>query len=227
MNNVCFNIFGMRRSGNHAILHWVADHFNTKPWLIHNTSFNKPNPEEDFYEHEDFYDYRNEDFNVDRDVLIQTFEDCDITNLDWKANAEVVGKSVMQFNMIIIRDPLNWLASRYAKPEWPAVKITPQIIDFWNQHYKECMGWTSYLKRPIVVSYNMMVKKPDCLESVEDDMFMSPSGIKIKPGMGIGSSFNDEDYLNRWKKFENDPTFMKLANDLPYRNIDGINEYFE
>lgn len=208
----------MRRSGNHAVLHWIADHFKEKPWVVHNTSFNSPDPFEDYYDFPQFYDYRDKVRGVPlsyhkKSILIQTFEDCDISNLDFKANEEAVGSSAIQYNILIIRDPFNWLASRYAKPEWPAVAITSGVISLWKQHFKESIGWTDFIPNKIVIDYNKMCCQSDYLNEIEDLMHMNRTDIQTKTGMGIGSSFNDSNFLSRWLKFKEDPNFMGLLDE--------------
>jgi hypothetical protein len=153
-------------------------------------------------------------WDQDKDVLFHSYEDVVLRKLDFEKNRSVVGPSKKSFSILIVRDPFNLFASRYAKPNWPAVKISDRTIKIWKQHMKEARGFTDMLPNRVVVGYNQWVTSSEYRRDIETRLGLGITDNGIKDDAGLGSSFSgDNDFLNRWKRFQDDPVFRKFFND--------------
>jgi len=129
-NNLEIRVFGMRRSGNHAVVNWLGAQAHAKPYYFdcapndggdpfrtgkrpgHPEEIWQPVPRLKFAPQEEVERYR----KIHKDVLIYTYEDFDLRRLDreeYPHNRErVVGRSRRKVDVFIVRSLLNWVASK-------------------------------------------------------------------------------------------------------------------
>lgn len=137
-NKLEIRVFGPRRSGNHAIINWLAYQAPSKIHFFNCASNRGHDPYKtgksrgDKY-HEDLQvcfeqipNLKNEDEDVvdywrdvDKDILMYSYEDIDLDKYvkprahDFPINRkQVIGESDYQIDVVILRDAYNWLASK-------------------------------------------------------------------------------------------------------------------
>jgi len=175
-NKIEFKVFGMRRSGNHAVIHWAASHYGKKCWLVNDIyDFSRPAVlDKDYIKAAklDCFKVSHEpDFwTKDKGILIQTYEDYDLSDLDWEANEKVVGDSESERSMLVIRDPFNLMASRAAKNQAHLIEVSRMAMDRWKQHAREALGETSFLRNKVVVNYNRWFSENDYRRELESQL---------------------------------------------------------
>ncbi|HSG71665.1 MAG TPA: hypothetical protein VLA12_14685 [Planctomycetaceae bacterium] len=154
--------------------------------------------------HRDAYLFNLEDFPLDR-----------VGDIPFSAANR--GQSEHIRNVIVLRDPFNWLASRY-KGNFP---IDDEIVAAWCTHCREALRETTFLTDPLLVNYNHWFSDAVYRQGLTDQL-----GIEVRePGIGEmanfggGSSFSgmehrrdasSMDVLNRWKILQNDPGYRQL-----------------
>lgn len=240
-NKIEFKVFGMRRSGNHAIIHWMASHFDKPCWMVNDISdFGRPSVTDDYTnasELECFHDNEgiSELWEKEKDVLFQTYEDYDLSDLDWYGNEQVVGKSDREVIVLIVRDPYNLMASRFARRMPFVVPVNRIAVERWNQHVRDALGETDYLRDPwkgemiaqknrrvVVVNYNKWFSQPMYRRELELEMGLpGECDDSMERVVMAGSSFSDRgrdgsaskmSINKRWKIYESDPGFIGLFN---------------
>ena len=137
-NKLEIRVFGPRRSGNHAIINWLAYQAQSKIYFFNCASNRGHNPyrtgkcrgdqyNEDLqskfeqvpnlkHADEDTLNYYRE---VDKDILMYSYEDIDLDKYvrprgdDFPINrSKVIGDSSYCIDVVILRDVHNWLASK-------------------------------------------------------------------------------------------------------------------
>lgn len=177
-------VLGLRRSGNHAIINWIAKQVQGEVMFINHV---KPleNPYRDQYESqvilgrkldESLWNYREPewwkrekegDFSF-KDCLLYSYEDQEIEKVA-KASFErkhdlYLGKSEQRFDVVVMRDPFNLFASRLQskprddRPNFSMLEVYSRrynLPELWVSYAKECLGETSFLKHnKLLVNYN-------------------------------------------------------------------------
>jgi len=227
-NKVEFKFFGMRRSGNHAILHWIACHFDTPCCLVNDISdFGNPSaPAKDDINASELKcfkaAYGSDDFwKDDKEVLIQTYEDYDLSDLDWEGNLKVVGDSESEKMVLVVRDPYNLMSSRIAKRSPHLIDVGRFSIERWKQHAKEALSDTQYIwDTLVVVDYNRWVVDERYRRELEDKLEL---GCQTDEGINrvvmAGSSFSkrgkdgcaqEMKVMDRWKFFKDSSKYLSL-----------------
>jgi hypothetical protein len=137
-NKVEIRVFGPRRSGNHAIINWLAYQAPEKIHFFNCASNRGHDPYrtgkcrgDQYHEKlqlvfEQIPNLKNEDDDVvqywrdiDKDVLMYSYEDIDMDKYVKPRSADfpidrkkITGESDYQIDVVILRDPFNWLASK-------------------------------------------------------------------------------------------------------------------
>ncbi|MCP2728013.1 hypothetical protein [Limnofasciculus baicalensis] len=227
VNEKEIRVAGLRRSGNHAIINWVRKQHTGEVWHLNNVVASE-NPYRFLYQHYPEDHLRREalgDF-VKKDCLIYSYEDYSLEQIAdqefEKKHDLYLGKSRIRYDLLILRDPFNLLASRIKK-NYIKVKGQHQtMIDIWIAYAKEYLGETDYLKNnKVCVNYNQWFVNIDYRKQLASQLKFqfSDTGINQVKGQGGGSSFQGKeldgdatkmDVLNRYKKFENDPNYQEL-----------------
>lgn len=236
-NGIDYKVFGMRRSGNHPILHWMAEHFDKPCWFLNDVEcFDCPEPRgKDYIKAGELGCFRvplvgDNFWEEHKDVLIQTYEDYDLSDLDWRGNLHRVGDSETERSVLIIRSPYNLMASRGQKllgsnPEHHYIlPVSRMSIERWKQHAKEAIGETDYLHNKVVVIYDRWVTDESYRRDIEKQMMLPNINPEIADStldrvVMAGSSFSKMDkdgsaksmsVGKRWQVFRNAPWFAML-----------------
>lgn len=227
VNDVEYIFFGMRRGGQHAIIHWLASHFDEPVWFVNDIgTFNTPYIHEDDTNVYEPREFRNpcgvENFwKLRKKVLFQSYEDKAIDDLDLKANESVVGRSARRVFIIVIRDPLNLFASRMRNAGF-VFRIESAHVKVWKQHARESLGYTSYLPDVVTISFNDWVSSAKYRRRIETILGLGSNDTSRNRVFGVGSSFDQRKYdgkadqmdvLNRWRAASTIPFFRELISD--------------
>jgi hypothetical protein len=237
-NDNLFIFFALKRSGHHAVMVWLAYHFNLPIFVLNNikpytdpyltTAFNNNwDKESDWLVHID--DGNVEQVrNLHKHCLVIGYQDFNITNL--KDGKDIIlerkknlGESLKIFNLLILRDPFNLLVSRWYKPG-PAPKLIDDsdILDMWEIYAEEYVGVTNFLEFKVPVNYNLWFSSIEYRQqlSAQFGLDFTDTGLNVVPksAAGVGSSFDKTTYdgkgnqmkvLERWKLGREDKRFIE------------------
>jgi len=222
-NKAEFKVFGLRRSGIHAAMYWIARHYPEPVWFSNDVcSFDDPTAyreeeEPSIYEPDEYIgSYGMDDFwTRDKDVLLWCCEEKPLKDLDWEANREAVGGSDEYWSVLVIRDPFNLIASRGMK----GMLSNDDTRVIWKQHAREALGETSFLKNKVVVNYNRWFSQPDYRRELEKQMGLGVSDEGINKVYGLGSSFTNcsrdgeagsMKVFDRWKHYKDNEEYLSI-----------------
>lgn len=235
-------IIGLKRTGNHAIINWIKKQQTGVIWNINDVPVNK-NPHRHRYEYLKFeYPFKQiplkkiaqckkeakGEFSK-KDCLLYSYEDHTLTQIASphfeRMHDLYLGKSLERYDVLILRDPFNLLASRL-KSNFTKVKARNQTFtELWISYAKEFLGETEYLKHnKICINYNRWFQDIDYRKQLASQLKskFSDKGINQISGIGKGSSFDNLDFqgkafqmdvFNRWRNFSADQSFLNQLND--------------
>jgi hypothetical protein len=212
INQTEMRIVGLKRSGNHAITNWIIKQNTKKVFYINDVGVNE-NPYREKYESLlRLQDYRGRhrwepevqgNFRL-KDCLIYSYEDYSldrVTNPVFERKHDLYfGKSGKRYDLLILRDPFNCLASRI-KSNMLSVK-----------------------DNKIVINYNSWVDDLDYRRQISSQLKLefSDAGFNEVKHQGGGSSFDGMQFTgqankmnvhNRWQQFIDDPAFRQLLSN--------------
>nr|WP_293093744.1 hypothetical protein [Okeania sp. SIO2F4] len=146
----------MRRTGNHAIINWMRKRHHGEVWHLNKVPV-KRNPYRFLYEHYPQEKLRREasgDF-LKKDCLIYSYEDYELEQIasqSFENKHDIyLGKSAVRYDVLILRDPFNLMASRLKKDYMTVRNKNKTIVDLWIFYAQEYLGETQYLKNNKVV----------------------------------------------------------------------------
>jgi hypothetical protein len=139
-NDLEIRIFGLRRSGNHAIINWLGAQAPYKPHFFNNVPNSGESPfrtgknrgeikgtclKELWYPHPCYKKVDDDQISkvkdLHKEILMYSYEELDLEVLlkqDYPLHREeMVGKSQKRIDVITLRDFVNWLASKLYIPE--------------------------------------------------------------------------------------------------------------
>jgi hypothetical protein len=238
INQKEIRVVGLRRTGNHAIINWIRKQQTGSLEHLNNIPCGK-NPYLHFYECHLKYDkYPKTQRKLKRrsqgklelkDCLIYSYEDWDleqITNSDFEAKHDLyLGKSGKRFDLIILRDPFNLLASRLKSNFMEVNAPGKTIVQLWIAYAKEYLGETQYLKHHrVCVNYNQWTADKVYRQQIASalELNFSDAGFNEVKSYGGGSSFEGlafngqaakMDLHNRWKNFIDHPEYRRLLDN--------------
>jgi len=235
-------VFGMKRSGHHAVINWIMDQaprkscflnnlerYNENPWLLvledparRNFFYNTP------YEGKNQYDLE-EEYRGNwkfKKYLVYSYEDVPlefIVDNNFRRNHdEFVGKSGSILFIMVLRDPYNTFASRLRT----GFTCKIDCINMWKEYAQEYIegGKTLPKENTIFVSFNKWFKdkkyRKDLAEKIE--LEFTDAGLNKVVKNYRGSSFDGTMYngkaqkmkvLERWKHYQNDSKYRKIFED--------------
>lgn len=257
-NEFEFRIFSMKHSGCHAIINWIATLFDEPVYFFNNCGFGEDpfrtgrtrgdrigTPIEDIFVKVPKLknvkkDKIEEVRNKYKKCLIYSYENIDLRKFEKReiTPRKYVGKSHFKFDVLIIRDLLNWAASTFKYTGRLALldlnfardldarncAQRRKLFDGWKSHAFEFLGKTEYLENKICISYNDWLNK-DYREKTALKFMLINNEISIDTVAAInnkGSQFNGLSYdgkaskmkvLERWHHFTNNIYFWKLFDD--------------
>ena len=235
--------FGMRRSGNHALLNWIKR--QVKGEFVHINNAKIDGSHDPYVSFSEFvvsgmnplvfeksqrkfkrfakyllyrgnveYIYGRHDLdklNIEelrcypKSLLIHSYEHYSLKRVlgDWFDTEleEYLGKSQSRFNVVLLRDPYNLFASLIKKGE--RFSRPQSIINKWNEHAREYLGYTNYLSHRVGVSYNSWFKDVEYREEIAQHLGLdfTDAGLNSVPLFGRGSSFDGQKY-NFYRKMK-------------------------
>ena len=234
--------YGLMRSGNHAIIEWVQNqHLDEITCFLNNVKHGNHDPYTNYKrriltgidEQIDIEDLR----RMRKQLLIYSYEDRDelesngktflesVFQQDFEENRQsYLGASKYQLDMLIIRDPFNYLASRLkllqVRGPLDGVSNPELIMKNWKLMAKEAIKLNqSPQPGKLVVNFNRWVNElayRQHLSKILMGKFNDTSMKKISD-FGGGSSFRDPDKLTismvlaRWKELFNVSRYARLG----------------
>lgn len=217
-------LLGMSRSGNHAVVRWLTSHWKEAGFHV----YFENNVTKAFLEHLKFI-MPHRDSGV-RKVYIVSLEDDNA-----QANEALsILTSVADRNILLLRDPLNLFASRLEglgpprglnlgpdatqedvdlrRPEVEA--SLPAHIGWYINNYRELSGATEMIGNKTCILYNRWLVDRDYRRAIiEKDLGLkfSDSSHEVRVDSSFGErSWSDEDYLARWRRYWDDPTYRQI-----------------
>lgn len=195
-----FHIYGMRRTGNHAVINWLMQG-TTGSILFCN----------DLNENDLPTDSVTKRFKpgVGTSNIIASYEDVKVDGRSWNIPPSVYGAYQQQYQILILRDPFNLLASRYVwkfaegKQFREDKRYRERIIALWKENARAFLRWKSEAHpERVPVNYNFWTYRPDYREQLAAQLNMRHAhrGMYDVKEFGGGSSF--EGTLVRPKKQE-------------------------
>ncbi|MGP1383520.1 MAG: hypothetical protein ACTS2F_08155 [Thainema sp.] len=253
VNQKEIRVLGLRRSGNHGIVNWICKQSPENHVFINHCRV-KDNPYRNVYRDQIFLQknsglkgWRCENINwwkqesqgnfSPKDCLIYSYEDQEISRVshpsfEYKHDL-YLGKSKVRFDVIIIRDPFNLIASRIKgnivrenARNFDLLKVYSKTInlpEMWLAYAKECLGETNYLNNhKVIIRYNSWFSDESYRQSIAEQMGLdfSDAGFdEVVRAGGIGSSFDGTDFsgkasemevLTRWKHLVDNSLFREM-----------------
>lgn len=217
--DVAIFLFGLRRSGNHALVDWLKGHFRPEEVAFLNSADLAPfRLDGDTYS-VDFGKYRNLRRRPGQRVLIVSYENLDPLLFPRSRNAGIAARS---HGLILLRDLLNMAASiaRSAR-EAPSFAYRYRLRDFpdlWcryaHLHLAPPGGWKA-------ISYNAWVENAAYRAHLQRSLGLPMIEVSRDhvSAIGGGSSFEGTSrdgeaakmaVLRRWEEMQDDPMFQFL-----------------
>ena len=247
VNQIELRVMGLRRSGNHAIINWIAKQIEGQAVFINHV---RPleNPFRNQYESQFKYgqdllrrDWKFRDVNwwkqekegkfSFKNGLIYSYEDQELEKIAHpsfeRKHDMYLGKSAARFDVIVMRDPYNLIASRLqAKPRnFSMLEVYSQrysLPKLWISYAKECLGETNMLKNnKLFINYNKWFQNLSYRQEIANQLNLtfSDDGLNDISESGRGSSFDGEiytgkaskmDVMNRWKSYTDNSLYRNL-----------------
>lgn len=222
---ICF--VGLKRSGNHAVLNWMRKQFPGKGLFFNNVMPENPYEEERLKEGVI-------DACTEFDYIIYSLEDRSLTSVcgddvypvRQNEDSPAVGERI---NVIVLRDPFNFLASRFQWGMSSARKtlapIGISVPQLWVMYAQEYLGQTSFLgDKKVSINYNRWCVSRKYREEIAETLGfeLTDAGFDEVTEFGGGSSFDGTEFTAnagsmktgaRWQKDSDDPSFLSLFRD--------------
>lgn len=242
-NRLELRVFAPRRSGHHAIMHWITSNIEGRVVFL-NDCRPKANPFV-YARGTHIHDGRLNHRFLFRDreaagrfskkgTLIDNYENFEFYDevmalLD-PGRHVWVGESERFHDVLILRDPFNLLASRLRSsralgraPDQPLAKARR----IWKPCAREFAGQTHYATRPVFISYNAWFTSPEYREDLARQLGLpsadkgldrvAPYGPAAWGGSFDGLAFDGKasqmKVLDRWREYQDDPAFRAQFQD--------------
>ena len=200
MNN-CFYIYGLRRSGNHAIINWLKSMMENPLFL------NDIGPNRSLYtlnripEESPYVDF------------IASYEDVDPSEIRKISNSNWVFKlhSSRYRNIVILRDFKNWAASFYTfLKQWNPNPDIKNAVAMWHKY--SAYAADSHLNDSFLIEYSKWVDDEDYRKCLADELGLDYNDSTLMENTEMGSSFGKgytPGFNNRWDMVKDDPLFTE------------------
>lgn len=206
VNDVELRVFGLQRSGIHAVVNWIVQQSKGPTVFINDIKSLSGNP---FVDADDFHWYAEDagassppDWaseragdHVAKRYLILGYEDTDLRAVPRAFDdllRESVGPSRVTRNVIVIRDPFNLFASRMGflntANRHPMDTHRELVLRLWKIHARECLGLTQLLGTgTVVVKYNQWFADPEYRRAIATELGLSftDRGSSDVPGVDL------------------------------------------
>jgi len=230
--------FGMRRSGNHAIIYWILGHDFLKGVRGNFASYKEKvylnQRKMDTYVKHRPRDNKNINWAWDPNLLLINIEDSFLPENVNKIfiNQKHLSKGKAKVPVLVLRDPFNLFASRVAHElryfdpmrRRTRKKLLGRYKEMWISHAEEFLGETKFLgKRAIYVSYNRwfssLLYRRFIAARLGIDFENSEKCLNMVFNHSKGSSFDGRKYdgkaqemkvLERWKILEHNKFYRSI-----------------
>lgn len=249
-NDLEIRVHGLQRSGNHAILHWIACQCPGVALLLNDVRPGS-NPFESMEEYveyrggsvfrsvylwEDDSEFHAADAPRERDILIYSYEDRELTPGDREQARSWLGPSRKFIDLLIIRDPLNFFASRLAS--WnrlTGIKDRRALLDLWKRYAAESLSPAALSRSsPVTANFSLWAASRAYRRTLAQSLGLkfSDRGFNEMVRIGPGSSFEGYKHSSRasrmrvndrWKNYSEDETFLSILSDPGLQELaDGL-----
>jgi len=236
-------IIGLKRSGHHGIITWIAHHFEEPVCFLNNiVPFHNPFVSKKASiigdkETNRFYNIPTEASGglSYKKCLMYNYEDQYLERICnekvEELNSVFLGKSQEKYNVLVLRNPFNLIASRLraANEAWISEMIPnpkteegrKMTSEIWKKYAKEFLGDTNYLKEKICINYDKWHHNEQYRASISSSMKLefTDSGKNVINDIG-SSSFepNKRDakelkVTERWKEYAADEYYRSFFDD--------------
>lgn len=230
-----FFVLGVKRSGHHAIIHWICK--QEKPsFHANNVSFGfdhlhgpitKKHPHIEHISHVLIYmadgniNFKvkyNETLKNDYDLAIYSAEDKEFS-LCSKIMHEKIDCTNFTY-IIVVRDPYNFVASRLRNNSKPMKYRWPAQIEVWKDHVRTCLNKDD--KNFVDINFNKWFVDKDYRKYVTNilDIPFTDEGLNdIRTGKSsfdgrrFGGSAQKMEVLERWKYYKDNESYWDLIDD--------------
>jgi hypothetical protein len=245
-NKTEMRVYGLQRSGNHAIINWIAAQ-STGACLVLNDCTPGANPfdtMQGYCEYSDgnvvsLHDTWDDEARYlaslgapsERNIFIHSYEDRALSN--FSSPESWIGGSNAYFNVLIVRDPLNFFASRLRIwNELSGLKDRRVVVELWKDYAREALGLTACLDPAHTVVINFTRWKADVeyrkTLSARFGLTFSDQGMESMVRIGPGSSFDKFSLSSqaskmmvneRWRSAMQDADFRSIVSDTELREL--------
>lgn len=231
VNQKEIRILGLQRTGNHAIIVWIRGQHPEYSWHLNHPPSGQ-NPYQSLYSHfkkPKLYQEARGNFTP-KSLLLLTYEDRTLREVCSpkfeKFHDVYVGISASRFDLLILRDPFNLMASRIqSNISRMSDRSARKAIQLWKTYAREFLGETKFLtQNKVCINFNQWHCSWEYRKKIAEELgleFTDTGRERIK-GYGGGSSFDKRDLdgraselkvLNRWQTFEEVESFWQLFRD--------------
>jgi hypothetical protein len=236
-NDVEIRVHGLQRSGNHAIMNWIAAQ-TAGICIVLNDCKPGTNPFDSMQEYCEYsdgslvsllYTWNRVERELvcsriprQRNVLIYSYEDREL--LGDRVSESWIGSSNSRFEVLIVRDPLNFFASRLQTwDKLTGLKEKALVIELWKKYAREALGFTSGLDptRTVLVKFGEWKDDAGYRRKVASELGVafSDRGIDSVLEIAPGSSFDGFNYQNRASEMAVNQRWRYFIEDDDYRTI--------
>jgi len=217
MNDNEFRIFGMKRSGNHCIINWIASHFDKVLFFNDVVCYRSPICEanNNVFDIPQYQKLR--DNTEDRECLIYSYEDVDPTLVYQELvpdKEKTIGESTNEYSIMILRDPLHLIASRVKSGLY-----TDKDISLWKNCAKESIN-SKVLNISFTIVYDKWVQNKMYRQRIASKFNKVNNDSTLSKIAWCGSSYDSDNRLTRW----NDPSNYSKRSDWPEIKSKIIND---
>jgi len=198
--------FALKRSGSHAVINWILNHFNS--YIHYNNCFVK---------NKKIYVNNNNEIRKkgsDFKISILSFEDRPVLlNAEFNSDFNCVLELNPKINnILLLRDAYNTYASRYQKklkPDpkmnlWNEIWTNYNDKELWICYAKEYLKPSFFNKELIKINFNDWFSKKEYRKKISKKFNAkhSDKGLEIMSNDGGGSSFDQMKYQNKSQKMK-------------------------
>ncbi|MFW6130382.1 MAG: hypothetical protein ACOC56_04285 [Atribacterota bacterium] len=229
-------VFAPRRSGHHAIIKWLInglDQEGFKSYHINDIAICSF-PYHDCAVRSMIKEHKNDRWKKIHnriDNLILNYEDKDLALLKDRPlinKKDDLGSFRKEYNIIVIRDPFNNIASKFkycenTKNNKNNRVMWIDIIERWKIHAREAATITNYLNKKIIINYNKWFTSEKYRKRISSIFHFDGAAPMLSMSRsGRGSSFDQFKFdneankmcvLERWKEYQNNIGYILMIND--------------
>lgn len=236
-NRLEIQVFGLRRSGNHALLSWLVAnlpspaHFlnNVDPFSDPFTGFHNATMPNTVTILKQMGAEQLEAIRVaPKDSLVYNYEHLPLAQLRDRPlvpdHDAMLGSSARTVRLLILRDFWNWMASRAKQFVNRGVEDAARLqrslaheATLWKQYAREFEGRTQLIERDgfVAVKYNEFVASADARQALLDTLGLPVRTLSIDyvPDLGLGSSFDGTSFSGQAQKMDVGGRWKYLAEE--------------